>query len=308
MKTIEHILILSLIIFIYSCGKGSVEVENTSYRPKIVIDGYLVPHHKVKNIRITRNFKINENLNNFSLIPEVNNTTVTITDLQTDIVYPLSFHRAPEQDRRLENYYWEYNGDDLLIEYGQRYQLNVTTIIDGKELQASSITKIPEDGFEIININYTELKYREQDENNQSKHFMLTINRAPGTTFYVNTIQALNPSKYNYIYNNPYSNPDSSEVEEDLVDWSYTYDWTQDTPETAGYTNVQMFWPYFNFYDDYQIITMACDINYKEFLQTYDSVQEEDGNFHEAKYNIQGDGIGVFGSVVMDTLYVKVTK
>ncbi len=31
-----------------------------------------------------------------------------------------------------------------------------------------------------------------------------------------------------------------------------------------------------------------------------------DGNFHEAKFNIDGDGIGVFGSVIADTVYVDV--
>lgn len=308
MKSIKSIIILLTMLFIYSCGEGTVEVENTSYQPKIVIDGYLVPHQKVEKIKITRNFKIDENLNNFSLIPDVNSTTVTITDMQTEIVYPLSFHRAPDDDRRLENYYWEYNGNDLSIEYGQNYRLDVTTTIEGRELHASSVTKVPEEGFEIVNLNYAELRYREPDENNQPKNFMLTINRAPGTTFYVNTIQALNPSKYNFVYNNPYSDPDSSDVEEDLVDWSYTYDWTQDTPETAGQTNLEMFWPYFMFYDDYRIITMACDVNHKEFLQTYNDVQEDDGNFHEAKFNIEGDGIGVFGSVVLDTVYVRVIE
>ena len=308
MKVIKYFLLLFATIFIYSCGEGTVEVENTSYRPKIVIDGYLAPHQKVEKIKITKNFRIDQDLTKFSIIPDVDKTTVTLTDLQTNILYPLSFHMAPDNDKRLENYYWEYNGNDLVIDYGQRYRLDVTATIEGKELHASSITKVPEQGFEIADLNYTELKYRELDENNQPKNFMLTIDRSPGTTFYVNTIQALTPSKYNYIYNNPYNNPDSSEVEDDLIDWSYTYDWTQDTPETAGQTNLEMFWPYFMFYDDYRIVTMACDLNYKEFLQTYNDVQEEDGNFHEPKFNIDGDGIGVFGSVIMDTVFVKVTE
>jgi hypothetical protein len=50
------------------------------------------------------------------------------------------------------------------------------------------------------------------------------------------------------------------------------------------------------------------DKNYREFLQTYNDVQEEDGNFHEAKFNIEGDGIGVFGSVVTDTVYIEITN
>lgn len=307
MNVIKNTLLFMIFIFIiYSCGKGTVDVENESYRQKIVVDGYLIPHQKVEKIKITRNFRINQDLTQTSLIPDVDKTTVTITDLQNNNVYPLSFHNGG--DHRLESYYWEYNGADLVIQFGQSYRLDVSATIEAKKLHASAVTKVPEKGFEIASINHTELRYREPDENNQPINFILTINRAPGTTFYVNTIKALNPSKDNFIYNNPYSNPDSSDVEDDLIDWGYTYDWTQDTPVTAGQTYIEMFWPYFMFYDEYQIITMACDVNYKEFLQTYNDVQEEDGNFHEAKFNVEGDGIGVFGSVVMDTVYVKVVQ
>jgi hypothetical protein len=281
-------------------------VGNESYNAKIVIEGFLMPHRKVEKIKITRNFRINEDLTKTPLIPDVDRTTVTITDLQNDNLYPLRFHVAA--DNRLENYYWEYNGTGLNIEFDHSYKLDVTATIEGKELHASAITTIPQEGFAITSVNHTELRFRELDENDQPINFKLTINRSPGTTFYVNTIQALNPSKYNFIYNNPYSDPDSSDVEEDLIDWSYTYDWTQDTPETAGETSIEMFWPYFMFYDEYQIITMACDVNYKEFLQTYNDVQEDDGNFHEAIFNIEGDGIGVFGSVVMDTVMVRVIQ
>ena len=71
---------------------------------------------------------------------------------------------------------------------------------------------------------------------------------------------------------------------------------------TIDYDIFIPFW----FYTEYRLTTMACDVNYKEFLQTYNDVQEEDGNFHEAKFNIEGDGIGVFGSVVLDTVTVNV--
>ena len=48
--------------------------------------------------------------------------------------------------------------------------------------------------------------------------------------------------------------------------------------------------------------------NYMQFLQTWDDVKEPDGNYHEPKFNFEGDGIGVFGSVVADTTYLTVTK
>ena len=52
----------------------------------------------------------------------------------------------------------------------------------------------------------------------------------------------------------------------------------------------------------------ATDDNYREFVQTYNDVQEDDGNFHEAKFNIDGDGIGVFGSMIADTAYIEVLR
>jgi hypothetical protein len=306
MKVVSSLIGLITMLIIFSCGKGTVDVENKSYEPKIVIEGYLIPHQKVDKIKIARNFRIDDNLNQTNLIPDVDKTSVSLTDLQSGNIYPMTFHVAT--DHKFDNYYWQYNGSQLKIEYGQKYKLDVTATIDGKELHASSTTRVPNEGFDITHINYRQLKYRQLNENNQLMNFALTIDRAPGTTFYVTTIQALNASKYNYVYNNPYANPDSADVEEDLIDWSYTYDWTQDTPETAGQTEIEMFWPYFMFYDKYLITTMACDVNYKEFLQTYNDVQEEDGNFHEAKFNIEGDGIGVFGSVVMDTLMISVIQ
>ena len=67
-------------------------------------------------------------------------------------------------------------------------------------------------------------------------------------------------------------------------------------------------WYTFNFYDHYRIIVYASDDNYKDFFMTYQQVMEMDGNFHEAKFNIEGDGIGVFGSVIADTVYVDVVR
>ena len=60
--------------------------------------------------------------------------------------------------------------------------------------------------------------------------------------------------------------------------------------------------------DTYRAVVYACDENFRLFLLTYDSVQEFDGNFHEPIMNFTGDGIGVFGSCIADTVYFKVTQ
>jgi len=67
-------------------------------------------------------------------------------------------------------------------------------------------------------------------------------------------------------------------------------------------------WQDFRFYDDYEIIMYAADKNYKDFHITYRNVMELDGNFHEPKFNIEGDGIGVFGSIIADTVRCRVIQ
>ena len=62
------------------------------------------------------------------------------------------------------------------------------------------------------------------------------------------------------------------------------------------------------FYGNYRIIVYACDENFRLYVLTYKNVQEFDGNFHEPRINIDGDGIGIFGSAIADTVYLKVKK
>ena len=62
------------------------------------------------------------------------------------------------------------------------------------------------------------------------------------------------------------------------------------------------------FYSEYEITVYAADRNYSSFLQTFDEVQEEDGNFHEPVFSIEGEGIGVFGSYIRDRVVVSVRR
>ena len=119
----------------------------------------------------------------------------------------------------------------------------------------------------------------------------------------------MNASLNNFIYDNAFD----SEIEtEDLLDdmnsYKFNYDWIQDTPMTAGRTQTDLYWFNLWFYDTYEIVILAADRNYRDYLRTYNDVQEIDGNFHEPKFYLEGDGIGVFGSAVTDTVYVKVVK
>jgi len=305
---IKYLLILSIIILVFSCGEGIVEVTNESYEPKIAIEGYLIAGQQVDKIRISRNFPINANLTStgISLIPLVYQTTVTITDIAADRTYFLTFHEAPPPERRLEDYYWQYNNPILKIKPGNSYTLNVTATIDGQELQASSTTTVPDSGFSIAQLNYNQLIFREEDQRGSLKQFEITINRSPGISFYLASVQAQNPSRSNFIFENPFFGEDPDDF--DLEGYDYEYGWIQDTPTSFGQTPFTIFWANIWFYDNYELIVYATDDNYREFVQTYNDVQEPDGNFHEAKFNIEGDGIGVFGSMIADTAYFEVLR
>ena len=301
---INHFLTLSLIIFFFSCGEGVVEVTQNSYEPKIAIEGYLIAGQSVDKIRISRNFPLNANLTRMSLLPDVNQTEVTITDLSTNTLCYLTFHVAP--DDKLENYYWQYNSQGLVIAPGNSYRLDVSANVDGQQLQATSVTTVPDSGFSIDHLNYNQLGFREEDQRGSLKQLRVTINRSPGIAFYLASVQAQNPSKSNFIFENPFFGDDPDDF--DLEGYDYEYGWIQDTPTSFGQTDFTIFWSEIWFYDNYELIVYAADDNYREFVQTYNDVQEPDGNFHEAKFNIEGDGIGVFGSMIADTAYFEVTR
>ena len=304
LKKIILIIIGSISFSMFSCGEGVVEVTNESYEPKIAIEGYLIADQKVDKIRISRNFPIDANLTRMSLLPDVNQTDVTITDLSTNSLYNLTFHVAP--DDRLENYYWQNNSPGLTITPGKSYRLDVTANVDGQQLQASSTTTVPDSGFSIAQTNYNQLPFREKDQNGNLKEFEVTINRSAETTFYLATLHALNASKNNFIYDHPFFNEEPEDL--DVEDYDYVYGWIQDTPTTPGQSSFTVFWVNLWFYDIYEVVVYATDDNYKEFVQTYNDVQEPDGNFHEAKFNIEGDGIGVFGSMIADTVNIEVLR
>jgi len=300
------IILISTVVLLSSCGKAVIDAENGSYEPKIVIDGILFPHKKVDKIRIARNFPIDANLQQMSLLPDPRTTLVILTDMENDRTYTLKFH-VPA-DNLFDNYYWEYNRDDLIIEYGHSYALDVRTIIDGLTLEAHAETTVPQKGLEIVDVNHRNLQYREKDTSGETQNFELTIERSPQTTFYLSTVTALNPSIHNYVYDNSFVDLEPDEVQDDLVDFTYSENYFQDFPSDAGLSNIDIFWFNLWFYDEYQIVVFAADRNYKEFLQTYNGVQEDDGNFHEPVFHIEGDGIGLFGSVVADTAFVTVSK
>jgi hypothetical protein len=180
--------------------------------------------------------------------------------------------------------------------------------VDGQDLQARATTTVPLQGFKIATVNHEELTYRPRDADDELIIFELEIERSPQTTFYVFTVRPLNPDPDLFIYDNPYEELDRQDVEDDLDDYNYSWDWIQNTPLIPGRSQIDIFWFELSFYGAYEVIVYAADKNLIDFLRTHGNVQEDDGNFHEPKFNIEGDGIGVFGAALADTVQIRVLR
>lgn len=293
-------MLLAISIFSISCGEGIVDLDEQVFEPKIVIQGTIFPHQRVDDIKISRNFPLNT--------PAINKDDIVVKDAQVILLdeagaaYDLRFNSRTAR--------YEYRGADLVIDYGKRYTLEVSATIDGESLFARSTTTVPQAGFEILDSKSVlgEMVYRERDENNVLKNFEVTFARSPGTDFYALSLTAMDAEVSSFIFENPYDDLDEQDVLEDFADFKYTYTWIQDTPLTAGESRIEIFWFFTWFYGNYRAVVYAGDKNFKDFLLTHNQVQEIDGNFHEPAFHIEGDGIGVFGSAIADTVYFRILK
>jgi hypothetical protein len=107
-----------------------------------------------------------------------------------------------------------------------------------------------------------------------------------------------------FIYGNPYEpNPDKDHLRESFNVYRYQLLMVINVDsnpsnvldyELRGYDT----W----FYGPYTVTVYACDKNMKDYLLTAENVQEMDGNFLEPEMHLKGDGIGIFGSAIRDTL------
>ena len=303
-KNMACLLALLALVAASGCGEGNFVVSNESYEPRIVIEGFLQPGTGVEGIHIWRNFPPDADMGELDLIPD--DTRARIIDEESGTEYPLSFHDGPT----LADIYFQYEKDDLVIEHGKSYTLDVQATVEGQALHAWATTTVPREGFRIAGVNHQSLPYRPLDQEGEPINFEVTIERNSETRLYLATMKPMPgvADTANFVYDNPYTNQDPEDVLEDLADFSYSYDWIQNVPPGPGQSTFELFWFFFWFYGEHEITVYAADHNYQRFLQTFDNVQEDDGNFHEADFAVEGDGIGVFGSVVMDKIRVEVLR
>ena len=301
MKQTVYIFLMAVTTLLTHCGKGVVDIDgDATYEPKLVIEGYLFPNTKVDNIRISRNFPLNKEINVLEF--PVANAEVFLTDVEKDSVYPLEYNAG------LISY--QYNGQDLHIENGKKYRLQVEAILDGKDLAASAVTSVPEKGF-VIDRDKSRLapmKYREKDADGEVKTYTIAYKPSPGTDFYALSIVALNASQNTFVEENPFGLK-KEDIDDQLLDQlKYEASWAQTSPERNDVAEIEILWFDVWFYGRYRAILYAGDVNFKYYFTTHDAVQDIDGNLYEPRFNITGDGIGVFGSAIADTVYFEVLR
>ena len=291
---------MTIFIQFYNCGDPVISIKEDDYTPKIVIEGYLFPGHEV-GILITKNFPLNSKnrVNKFELLIE--DADAKITNESTEREFQLRFNP--------ETFLYGCIDEDLIIEYGRTYRLEIEAFVNGQNLSASCETTIPIQGFEIVQAE-SSLCYRERDQYSNLKHFEIHFKRSKGIGFYAFSIMSLDASDSTYIYNNPYVENNPSEVNFFLNDLRVYSDWMQNLPidplQEPVISKKQLKWRSMLFYGMYEVIVYAGDENFKDFFLTHSVTQEIDGNFHEPRLHIQGDGIGVFASAIADTVYVEV--
>ncbi len=293
-------LAVAALLLLGACGDPQLLVTNEGYESRIVVEGVLVPGRAVDNIRITRNVRLEQNLTR---------TPLTLRDAQVSIIdegngqrYPLRYHDGT----LFTEQYFEYTGKDLQIEHGGTYTLEVDATIESRSLSTRATTTVPQPGFEILGISHPSTTYRPIGIDGEPEDITIDIARSPGTRFYLLTVRPLSASQTNFIYDNPFTDESPGGV--DLNDFDYEWEWLQNTPAGAGQSRMNVFWWDVWFYSRYEIIIFATDTNYSSFIQTFDDVQEDDGNFHAPKFHLEGDGIGYFGSAVTDTVMLEITR
>jgi hypothetical protein len=186
--------------------------------------------------------------------------------------------------------------------------LDVQATIDGKELSTSSVTKVPFRGFNVIDSLSTDSIYFYQKDN-QGKVLKprIVYQRSVDTDFYAFSIVALDASASTFIYDHPWVRGiEEQDVIENLHELRFSRDTIFNTPETPGYTILNIEYFHTLFYGWYRITCYAGDANFKDYFLTHANVMEFDGNLHEPKFHFEGDGIGVFGSAIVETRYIKI--
>ncbi len=280
-----HILCLLPLAGLVSCGDPNIDITSIAYEPKIVVEGYLYPGEPVHNIKITRNFPLNQTLDTASFI--IPNASVRINGVSLTFD-PVTF---------------SYYSDAIVVAKGQTYKLEVNAVVAGQNLQTSATTTVPAQGFRLLT---KELG----DTLHYGSEITLKFIPTATTNFYAFSIRPDSASVANFIFDNEFRKDIKPEdVEKDLNNYRFQLGFIMNLLPSATDTTLQPIQSFDTwFYSTYKVIVYAGDENFKNFVLTAPNVKEFDGNFHEPKLILTGNGIGVFASAIRDTAYFTINR
>ena len=299
-------IIFTPILLFWGCGDVSVNVDDNTYEPKIVVDGYLFPDEVPQNIKLARNYPLNSKIDLTQFY--ITDAEVSITDISKNNSCDLVFDPP--------TFSYKYPGKDFMVSYGNSYRLTVSAIIDGKKLTTSSITTVPEHGFRISEENsfLGPIHFNEAVKNNQKIN--IEFYRSPTTDSYAGSIVALDASLDNFIEGNVFgiekdviddmSNIDEMTLFNNLKNQAYWSQTKLGEGDDLAQVNIEWFSTWF--YGRYRVILYAADRNFTDYFLTHNQIQEIDGNLLEPRFHFEGNGIGVFGSAVRDTVYFEIFR
>ena len=301
MKILTILFVLTnFLILISGCGESPINIDEKTYSPKIVVEGYLFPGQKVENIRITRNFPLDREIELSEIL--ITDAEVRLWDVENAKSYTLNYSPL--------RFSYEYNGSDLVIDFGKAYQIEITATVDNQKLYTTSTTRVPQKGFKIDDSKSSlyPLTYREKDRSGKIKSFVIAFQKSPETNFYVLSIVALDASQSTFIEDNSYGIK-TDDLDDRMLDGlKYQYKWVEAVFEGFTIYYVDVPWVEIWFHGRYRVILYAGDKNFKDYFLTHNRIQDIDGNLYEPKFHFEGDGIGVFGSAITDTTFFEVQK
>lgn len=283
-------------VWLAACGQGVVQVDQSTYAPKIVINGLIYPDERIDRIKITRNFPIN--------------TTISFDDEPLTEALVIVSDENGVSDTLVYNpllRYFQSQFQKVRIGGGKTYQLNVFAEIDGRRLSASAQTTVPEKGFKI-NEELSclgNIPYRRYYVNGLLASPCINFNPSQGVAFYALSGTAMDVELSDFIEQNMFG------VKKDIVEENFNAFknfslYTVPTKTVSGTSKVNIPWWYIYFYGRYRVIMYAGDINFYHFFVTHRFVQNFDGNLRDPLFHIEGDGIGLFGSAIRDTAYFHI--
>jgi hypothetical protein len=288
------IILINLIIWL-ACGDTSVEVDKSTYRPKIVVDAVLYTGKAISNIKISRNFPLNTIIIEEQRI--ITDAFITISDaggLTDTLIYSVK-----------ENYHAE--NQRIQIVGGATYRLYVSAVIDGEKLWTSSSTTAPYPGFSIDHDHSSsgDIPYLQHNTNGSLTNPRITFNRSAGAEFYGVSAVAVEGDSLTFIEDNIFG-VDREILDDNMNYFTHISTWASAENQPDGKSTIEIPWWLIYFYSPYRITVYAGDLNFYHFFITHNNVQNIDGNLREPLFYFDGDGIGLFGSAIRDSIYFNV--